>query len=96
MKRLIYFIILALCTSTISAKTFLVDCNLSPTVSDDLLAQHNKDGGTYALYKGKYYRIGATGFRSLKEFASNQTTCGATAGDTLFVAPGGIYRRCNY
>lgn len=88
MKRLIYFIILALCTSTISAKTFLVDCNLSPTVSDDLLAQHNKDGGTYALYKGKYYRIGVTGFRSLKEFASNQTTCGATAGDTLFVAPG--------
>lgn len=69
-------------------KTFLVDCNLSPTVSDDLLAQHNKDGGTYALYKGKYYRIGVTGFRSLKEFASNQTTCGATAGDTLYVAPG--------
>jgi len=88
MKRLIYFIILALCTSTISAKTFLVDCNLSPTVSDELLAQHNEDGGTYALYKGKYYRIGVTGFRSLKEFASNQTTCGATAGDTLYVAPG--------
>ena len=88
MKRLIFIIILALSTTTISAKTFLVDCNLSPTVSDELLAQHNEDGGTYALYKGKYYRIGVTGFRSLKEFASNQTTCGATAGDTLYVAPG--------
>ena len=88
MNHLIWAIILVLCTSTISAKTYLVDCNLSPTVSDDLLAQHNKDGGTYALYKGKYYRIGVTGFRSLKEFASNQTTCGATAGDTLYVAPG--------
>lgn len=88
MKHLIWAIILVLCTSTISAKTYLVDSNLSPTVSDELLAQHNNDGGTYALYNGKFYRIGVTGFRSLKEFADNQTTCGASAGDTLYVAPG--------
>ncbi|MBQ3606430.1 MAG: T9SS type A sorting domain-containing protein [Muribaculaceae bacterium] len=88
MKRLIFAIILALCASTISAKSFLVDSNLAPTVSDEMLAQHNNDGGTYALYKGKFYRIGVTGFRSLKEFADNQTTCGIASGDTLYVAPG--------
>lgn len=88
MKRLILAIILALCASTISAKSFLVDSNLAPTVSDEMLAQHNNDGGTYALYKGKFYRIGVTCFRSLKEFADNQTTCGIASGDTLYVAPG--------
>ena len=88
MKRLVFAIILALCASSISAKSFLVDCNLSATVSDELLSQHNNDGGTYALYKGKFYRIGVTSFRSLKEFANNQTTCGIASGDTLYVAPG--------
>ena len=62
----------------------MVDSNLAPTVSDEMLAQHNNDGGTYALYKGKFYRIGITGFRSLKEFADNQTTCGIASGDTLY------------
>ena len=88
MKRFVFAIILALCASSISAKSFLVDCNLSATVSDELLSQHNNDGGTYALYKGKFYRIGVTSFRSLKEFANNQTTCGIASGDTLYVAPG--------
>ena len=88
MKRLVFTIILALCASSISAKSFLVDCNLYATVSDELLSQHNNDGGTYALYKGKFYRIGVTSFRSLKEFANNQTTCGIASGDTLYVAPG--------
>ena len=88
MKRLVFAIILALCASSISAKSFLVDCNLSATVSDELLSQHNNDGGTYALYKGKFYRIGVTSFRSLKEFANDQTTCGIASGDTLYVAPG--------
>lgn len=88
MKRLISACIaIALCFGTISAKTFLVDSHLS-AVSDETLATHNQDGGTYALYKGKYYRIGVTGFRSLNEFASNATSCGATSGDTLYVAPG--------
>ena len=88
MKRLVFAIILALCASTISAKSFLVDCNLSATVSDELLSQHNNDGGTYALYKGKFYRIGVTGFRSLREFVNNSSICGVTSGDTLLVAPG--------
>ena len=86
MKQLISACIaIALCYGTISAKTFLVDSHLS-VVNDETLASHNNDGGTYALYKGKYYRIGVTGFRSLKEFASNATS--ATSGDTLYVAPG--------
>ena len=88
MKRLISACIaIALCFGTISAKTFLVDSHLS-VVSNETLATHNQDGGTYALYKGKFYRIGVTGFLSLKEFASNAASCGATAGDTLYVAPG--------
>jgi hypothetical protein len=88
MKRLISACTaITLCFGTISAKTFLVDSHLS-AVSDETLATHNQDGGTYALYKGKYYRIGVTGFRSLNEFASNATSCGATSGDTLYVAPG--------
>ncbi len=87
MKHFILAIILALCTTTISAKSFLIDSNLS-TVSDELLVQHNKDGGTYALYNGKFYRIGVTAFRSFKEFTDNQTTCGVSSGDTLYVAPG--------
>ena len=90
MKRLVFAIILALCASSISAKSFLVDCNLSATVSDELLSQHNNDGGTYALYKGKFYRIGVTSFRSLKEFANNQTTCGIASGSA-----GCLYRRDN-
>ena len=69
MKHLLFSTILMLCSLTISAKSYLVDYNLSYTVSDEMLAKHNKDGGTYALYKGKFYRIGVTSFRSLKEFA---------------------------
>lgn len=89
MKRVVFVCTVALLSISIAtAKTFLVDSNLSPVVTDEMLAEHNQDGGTYALYKGKYYRIGVTGFRSLKEFADNQTSCGAVSGDTLFVAPG--------
>ncbi len=89
MKRVVLiWLAVVLSVSVATAKTFLVDSNLSPTVSDEMLAEHNLDGGTYALYKGKFYRIGVTGFRSLKEFADNQTSCGAVSGDTLFVAPG--------
>ncbi len=80
MKRLVFVGIVALLSISIAtAKTFLVDSNLSPVVTDEMLAEHNQDGGTYALYKGKYYRIGVTGFRSLKEFADNQTSCGAVS-----------------
>ena len=89
MKRIVLISLLCVLSIVVApAKTFLVDSNLLPTVSDELLAEHNKDGGTYALYKGKYYRIGVTGFRSLKEFAENSATCGVVFGDTLYVAPG--------
>lgn len=67
----------------VSAKEYLVDCNLANVAAE----WETKDGGTYALYQGKYFKIGETAFRSFADLKS-VIESESTGSDVLYVAPG--------